>query len=297
MNNSHFKKPLIQSAFIVALFLLFFIFIFSAQPTGFFAGIGAILTGLLKTIAYIVGLTFGLLISILILIGIFIGAIALVSRQQAKQLYEQLAAKFSFYINEARSLCTCNQQQDNTLNELTEKINTLTSALSSKESQYYALENNINKKQEQLDIASENLKKVLQEKDAIHDNYVFLSEELASSKESLTQLESDFIALQDKFSKLEEEKNILLKSIEEKDNIIASLSREENDEEETGVFNYFSTPEQKSLFKASVADAVEKELTYAQIDEYLTEKLDKETDKIVKEHPRLTKDFIRTIRS
>ena len=52
----------------------------------------------------------------------------------------------------------------------------------------------------------------------------------------------------------------------------------------------------KELFIAAVEEAVSKEMTYAQIDEFLSEQLAAELYQIIKDHPSLTKDFIRTKR-
>jgi hypothetical protein len=47
----------------------------------------------------------------------------------------------------------------------------------------------------------------------------------------------------------------------------------------------------------AVEEAVSQELTYAKIDEYLTENLSPELDQIIKDHPSLTKTYIRTLKN
>ena len=45
-----------------------------------------------------------------------------------------------------------------------------------------------------------------------------------------------------------------------------------------------------------VTEAISQGLTYAQIDEFLTNTLPADLDKIIKDHPALTKNYIRNLR-
>jgi hypothetical protein len=63
-----------------------------------------------------------------------------------------------------------------------------------------------------------------------------------------------------------------------------------------GIFSYIVTDEERALFVSKVEEGAAKEMTYAQFDEFLTESLPAELDKILKDHPSLTKDFIRSMR-
>jgi len=65
----------------------------------------------------------------------------------------------------------------------------------------------------------------------------------------------------------------------------------------SGIFSYIEKEEDKSIFIEKVESALSQERTYAQIDEYLTANLPPELDKIIKDHPALTKNYIRSLRN
>lgn len=64
----------------------------------------------------------------------------------------------------------------------------------------------------------------------------------------------------------------------------------------SGIFTYIDKQEDQSLFIEKVQEALVQEMTYAQIDDYLTNTLPVELDKIIKDHPALTRNYIRNLR-
>lgn len=64
-----------------------------------------------------------------------------------------------------------------------------------------------------------------------------------------------------------------------------------------GIFAYFTNEADEKLFSEKVAEAVTLDMTYAQIDNHLTKSLPKDLDTIVKDHPTLTKTYIRSVRN
>ncbi len=63
------------------------------------------------------------------------------------------------------------------------------------------------------------------------------------------------------------------------------------------IFNYLEKDEDKKKFAELIAEAITKELTYAEIDEFLSKSLSKEVDTTIKEHPSLTKQYIRACKN
>ena len=59
------------------------------------------------------------------------------------------------------------------------------------------------------------------------------------------------------------------------------------------IFNYLEKDEDKKKFADLIAEAISKDLTYAEIDDFLSKSLSKKVDTIIKEHPSLTKQYIR----
>lgn len=64
----------------------------------------------------------------------------------------------------------------------------------------------------------------------------------------------------------------------------------------SGIFSYIEKEQDQSLFIEKVEEALTQEMTYAQMDEYLTKTLSPELDRIIKDHPALTKNYIRNLR-
>ncbi len=64
----------------------------------------------------------------------------------------------------------------------------------------------------------------------------------------------------------------------------------------SGIFTYIEHEEDQALFIEKVEEALAQDMTYAQIDEHLTKSIPPELDKIIKDHPALTKNYIRNLR-
>ncbi len=59
------------------------------------------------------------------------------------------------------------------------------------------------------------------------------------------------------------------------------------------IFNYLEKDADKKKFAKLIGEAIAKEMTYTEIDTFLTKSLSKDADTIIKEHPSLTKQYIR----
>lgn len=64
----------------------------------------------------------------------------------------------------------------------------------------------------------------------------------------------------------------------------------------SGIFSYIENNEYQDIFIQKVEAALSQGLTYAQIDQFLSDNLPKELDDIIKAHPSLTKNYIRNLR-
>ena len=67
-------------------------------------------------------------------------------------------------------------------------------------------------------------------------------------------------------------------------------------EEDHRIFSYIEKKKDKELFANSIAEAVAQDMSFAKIDDHLSQSLPKKIDSIIKEHPSLTKEYIREIR-
>lgn len=115
MKNSKFSTPLLQSAAVLAVSLVFFGFVVSSSGSHSLLGsLWAIVTGIFYTIVYAIGLTVGVTFCIAFLLAIFLGALYLISNDQAISIWQQIKAtllKYSSYMRDiGKKWCTssCN---------------------------------------------------------------------------------------------------------------------------------------------------------------------------------------------
>ena len=83
------------------------------------------------------------------------------------------------------------------------------------------------------------------------------------------------------------------------DDIAKRLTTLEKDSEQaptSGIFSYIKNEADRNALVKGIKKALSQEMTYAQIDESLTKNLDPELNKIVKDHPSLTKNYIRNLK-
>jgi len=90
MSNSDFRRPLLQSGVLLAVIIVFFLFVVSSAADGLISGILAILSGIFSSIVFVIGLVFSIVFSIILLVSLFLGAVALTSVEKAKEFSRQL---------------------------------------------------------------------------------------------------------------------------------------------------------------------------------------------------------------
>ncbi len=102
--------------------------------------------------------------------------------------------------------------------------------------------------------------------------------------------------LKDQIAKLEQlytETQIEIKTLLDR---IKTLESGNQQAPTSGIFTYIEKEQDQTLFIQAIEEALNKEMTYAQIDEFLSASLPKDLDKIIKDHPALTKNYIRDLR-
>lgn len=137
-------------------------------------------------------------------------------------------------------------------------------------------------------------------------------EELTHGVESLQTAESELKSLvdelnqkiqagadqetKDQLAKLEQ---LQTKTQKELENLVSQLGDLEMGLKQCstfGIFSYIPEKADQAAFIKAVEDAVSQEMTYAQINEYLTGNLSPALNKVIKDHPSLTKTYIRNLR-
>lgn len=301
MKKNDFRTPLIQSGAL----LLAVIFIISMVPSGdsmsVGGAIGSLFGGIFKFVLFLVALAIALVVSIGILVGIFLGGVALQSTEKASEMWSDLKLKLSVLLQDATSKCSENSPVASEPAISEEEYNQMKNEISSLQSTNLKLQNSVNdleSKNEKLKSDLTGLTAMVDELKASEEN---INTTLAELSEKVNQ-EPD-TGLQDQVAKLEEMYKETAESIEELVGKLQALEARKAEEAaskadfDKGIFSYIESDEDKTLFVTAVEESVSNDMTYAQIDDFLNEKLSDELYQIIKDHPSLTKDFIRSKRS
>ena len=157
----------------------------------------------------------------------------------------------------------------------------------------------------------ESAKKLSSELESLKGSLKPISDKIAGLEESVSSLASqeetddedgdeDVQALIDKaVNNLHDEIKVVQKEITKLSAAPAQTTKtKDNTADDTAhrILSYFSKKADEKKFVASVKKAVNQEMTYAQIGEFLDDTLSKDASAIIADHPSLTKDYIRTIR-
>lgn len=304
MRKDEFRTPLIQSgALLVAI-----VFIISLIPSGdgmsVGSVIGAIFTGIFKLILFILALALGVALAIATLFGIFIGAVALQSPQRASEIYAETKIRLSTLIQNALAC----RSEASSWNLPSSKI--ADTAISQEE--YVQMKDRISSLQNanlqlQGDVSSLHSKNA-QLQDDLH-GLTRMVDELKESEQKIKDLISELSV------KIKEEPDVELKNQIQKLEVMVSQTNQSiadlagrleslesssmalsPETQSGGIFSYIENEQHRALLSAKVQEGITRDLTYAQFDEFLTGALPAELDKVIKDHPSLTKDYIRSLR-
>ena len=314
MANNNFKNPLLQSAAVIAAVVVLILVVGSSGSSSAGGGIVALFVGIGNAILFTIGMSIALALSITILIGIFLAAVAMVDKNEASKMYEGLKKNFAALLL-ALSCTSCND--NNATFGLTEE------EYAAMKKELAQLQGKNSQLQKDLDtVVSDNTNLQTSVNSLSGDNTALKSkiEELSGTVDELKESENKINELVAELSKKVETGNdqqlkdqitqleqLQAETKNEIDSIGARLteievsSKNDTPAEETspysGIFSYIQKEDDQALFTEKIEEAVILEMTYAQIDEHLTESLPVELDKIIKDHPSLTKDYIRSVRS
>jgi DNA repair exonuclease SbcCD ATPase subunit len=306
MKKSEFKTPLIQSALVLGGVLVLFAILASSGADGSGGGFLAIIFGIGNLILFFIGMGIALLFSIAVLIAIFLAAVAMVDKEQASQMYSDLKKNFALivmslnrqYLNNNMSESGITVEEYDRMRQeiaqLQEKNSTLQGHINGLTGDNSLLQNIVD------DLQGENsgLKKKIEELSLAVENLQGSEIEIKNLVEKLTekiQAGAD-LELKNQIKSLEELHEDTHTKIEILMERLKGLESTLKPVPVSGIFSYIEKEADQSLFIQKVESALSQEKTYAQIDEYLTANLPPELDKIIKDHPALTKNYIRSLR-
>ena len=324
MNRNDFRNPLIQSGILLLIVFIAISIVVSSPAEGFFGNIFALITGLFKGVMFIIALGIGLAFSIAVLIGIFIGAIAIDSTDKAKTMFEQVkSALVSFYCTlrsceeipqaEGEPGPKAEEEGDSNLQEMETVTETASPSVAQESNepstpQNDALDAKIGKIEDQLATTEASL--------------VSMNDKIQSLQATIDQQQSDSTEIGDRLNKLEtasiEFGDQVVKKTEDIAEVTAGITALENTlqpaidsiaadiadlkkktsvpEVVSGILSYIDSPEDRDTLTERTKEAVSRGMTYAQTDEFFKEVLPSKVHQALTDHPRLTKDFIRSIK-
>ena len=308
MKKNQFRGPLLQSAALLIGTIILATIAASAGSGGSGGGILAIVAGVGNSILFVIGLAIGLGISIALLIGIFLAAVAMVSPEQASYMYSDLKKNFFQGLLICSNSWSCCEKrgsvaavdleeqgrmkqqiirlQENN-SELNNQINELQreSILFKEQVENFQVDNSsLKTKIEELNQAAKNFN---DSENAMRDLVTDLTAKIqsGSNTEIIVQIQN--------LERLQPETRYKLEGLIERLNSLELCLRQPP---APGIFAYIDNKEHQMLFIAKVAETLKQEMTYAQIDEYLSKVLPSDLDKTIKDHPALTKNYIRNLR-
>ena len=306
MKKTEFSTPLIQSAAVLGGVLVLFGIVASSGAGGSEGGILSVIYGIGNLILFGIGMVIALLFSIAVLIAIFLAAVAMVDTELASQMYSDLKKNFAL---SAISLSKqCSDNNSSAIGVTKEECDQMKQEIEQLQDENMVLQNNINALTEDNALLQGNVENLSSENLVVNGKIEELSVEVENLQASEQEIKDLIEAMAEKIQagpdqELKDQVKKLEQPLADTQSEIATLIERLNTLESglkqvptSGIFTYIETEEDQSLFIQKVEEALAQEMTYAQIDLYLSENLSADLDKIIKDHPALTKKYIRNLR-
>lgn len=308
MKNNEFRGPLLQSAAILAAVIILATIAASSGGDGSGGSIYAIFAGIGHTILFVIGLTVGLGFSIAILIGIFLAAVAMCSPHQASQMYSDLKKNFTQGVLTCNNFWSCCDKRNTETPMNSEELSRMSHEMSYLQENNTLLKNTVKTlegerilfKEKIDDLQSDNsfLKAKIEELSLAVKT---LSDSENTIKEQVTDLttkiqsstDPEIIVQISKLNSLQSQTHKELESLIER---LHALEISLKQPPISGIFAYIASEEHQTMFIEKIESAIKQEMTYSQIDDYLSNELPPDLVKVIKDHPALTKNYIRNLR-
>ncbi len=314
MNRNDFRNPLIQSGILLLVVFIFISIVASAPADGFIAGIYALVSGLIKGLLFVIALSIALLVSIAVLIGIFLLAASFHSVDKARAMWEHLKESLDSLYRNGKDFSTAiwakykkspagdhqapqsamaapavkegGTQKQDTL-RIEEKLNTLGGQLSRLQTSFQAAEEQLATMQTRLQTELASVTEFEKRLGELEVSSADLASAVASQAEKIVAAQTEFSTFADSIKP----------SIDSLSSEIAVLHQKTSvPEVVSGILSYIDAQEDRETLTEKAEEAVSRGMTYAQTDEFFKKSLPAKVYKALSEHPRLTKDFIRSIK-
>lgn len=312
MNKKDLKNPLIQSGALLLLAFLLISIVAGSGSEGILGSIGALVSGLVSAVVFIVALCFAIIISIAVIIGIYIAAVSIYSVDKGRDLIDQLknsflslyskvsghkktkpeplksaAGKQSTEVSPPKaSASVSGAHSDHQINALQEKIagfgkhlNQLSQTAASYGAQIASLQQQVDGL---VDTSADAAKVAF-----IEERQQSISAQLDGAAARIETNGSALKKLEQRFGEEQHKLKAELDALHEKTSVPEVIS---------GILSYIDTAEERDIVTEKAQEAISRNMTYSQIDDFFKESLPPDVYQELAAHPRLTKDFLRSIK-
>ncbi|MBE0584048.1 MAG: hypothetical protein IH612_09855 [Desulfofustis sp.] len=301
MNKNDLKNPLIQSGAILLIVFLLISIVANSEPHGFLGSISGLASGIL----FLIGLFLAIIVSIAIIIGLFIAAVSIHSVDKARDLVQQLRHTLSGLYEKLGG----GKTWPGTPHKQTALAGAAGSPAAVDTGQYGQLAERLaalqTKMQEQHTHQTATATALAALQGDVNElrHGTMMDEAVAASPqehghqaldEQMRGIVSSLDGLTARIDDLEQRLNGQLRQLE--DDIDMLREKMELPDVVSGILSYIDRPEDRELITNKAEEAVARGMTYSQIDEFFKTSLAPEVFEILDSHPRLTKDFIRSVK-
>ena len=320
MNKNDFKNPLIQSGAILLVVFLLISIVAGSGSQGLLGSIGALISGIFSAVIFVVALCIAIVFSIAVIIGVYLAAVSFYSRDKGRDLFEQLKKSLGEIYGKVRGTKIKYQASAPKPAESkpeSEKVaETIPPPEPQPEQQPQAepLARQASPPEDKLDAVNSKLSE-LTRTSSVNDEKIAgiqrridtlasgagQEEKLAGFENSLAEVSDQFKVLSTKVEAVSTEvQNLQLRIDEEisgiKNELAALHDKTSVPEVISGILSYIDSPEDRDMITAKATEAISRGMTYSQIDDFFKASLSAEVYQELAAHPRLTKDFLRSIK-
>lgn len=317
MNKNDFKNPLIQSGIVLLVVFLLIAFVAgSGGSQGIGGSITALFSGVFSTIIFLIALTLAITVSILIIIGLFIAAVSIYSVDKGRDLFEQFKqALSSLYarltgssrFKKVRSITKPTMAKVQPAAPAAPASAASASAASTHQHETVWLEEKVVQVEKQfaelhqaLTANSKQLTELQQRLADLADNDA-VTEKVGAIEEAQQSLDSQLAEIRGELEKNTSQLNEFQQAVAAQhkslqDELSILHQKTSVPEVVTGILSYIDSPEDREKITQKATEAISRGMTYTQIDEFFKASFAPEIYQELDAHPRLTKDFLRSIK-
>jgi len=322
MNRHDLKNPLVQSGALLLVAFLLISIVAGSDSGGIWGSISALISGLFSAVIFIIALSVAITLSIAVIVGIYIAAVSMYSVDKGRDLIDQIKGSLSSVSSKlgefkntrknvpeavstkpagdslssaaaptevtstasARHVAPNHQTDSGTVEE---KINAFDTQLHQVAQATMAGGAQLETLQRRVDALSESaatearlVAAVEETQQAVRERLDELSAGLETNKTALENLAQQF---GEKLEALQQD----VISLHEKTSVPELIS---------GILSYIDTQEDRDLVTEKAEEAISRNMTYSQIDDFFKDSLPPAVYEELAAHPRLTKDFLRSIK-